>query len=88
LFHDGEIIQGRKLKEKGKQKISKLRKHSEKNEDMKTFISWVGDTSNDEVHGVLKWVMKYCNDTSVELEDHAKYGMIVKDDNKAKVIHY
>jgi hypothetical protein len=88
LFHDGEIIQGRKIKEKGKQKISELRQHSEKNEDMKKFISWLGDTSNDEVHGVLKWVMQDCNDTSMELEDHAKYGMIVKDDSKYEVIDY
>lgn len=47
MFHDGEIVQGRKFKEKDNQNISELRQHSEKNEDMKKIISWLGDTSND-----------------------------------------
>jgi len=56
-----------------------LRQHSEDNEYVKKRKSWLKDTLNDEVHGVLKWVMKDYNDASMEL---VKERMIVKNDRK------
>jgi hypothetical protein len=42
------------------------------------MMNWLGNTSSNEVHGILEWVMKEYSDTSMEL---AREEMTVKDDD-------
>ena len=52
---------------------------NEEDVDVKREMSWLGDTFVDnEVHGILEWVMQNYNDVSMEL---AKKEMTVKDDD-------
>jgi hypothetical protein len=44
-------------------------------------MSWLEDTPNDEVHGILKWDMQDYNDTSMEL---VKQRMSMKNDDQTK----
>jgi hypothetical protein len=40
------------------------------------MMNWLGNTSSNDVHGILEWVMKEYSDTSMEL---AREEMTVKD---------
>jgi len=48
---------------------------------VKRTVSWLGNTSSNEVDRIFEWVMQYYSDASMEI---SKEEMIVNDDDGAK----